>query len=358
MLRKIAMSRTSAGDLNLVYLDSKGLPWVFKQTADGAWHGPTQIPVQTPQLSFQGIVGLGFFGLLGLDQKGVLWFTTQNGDTWNPGGFTLLPNSNPKVTFSDCDYCNVEFGPVLIVGVGSTGVAGGINLYCQLGDLAALSQPALVGLAQTKVSAIDIDVFSGPPETKTSTAVVFTSAQPVDILWSNDGVNWNNAAVQPPANRGAFNWTSVTLVPGNPNRTLQAIALNSADKNLYLFDDTSGAGSNWDSYGTLPNPDGLQFSNMAASIGADGHLQVIGLSGGLPYLIWQDSGGHWQVYQNSQGLGMQLPMNTAAATPIADLVTGIGDQGYLQVGYIGADGSIYVNWQNPQGAWGWYGPLP
>ncbi len=91
---------------------------------------------------------------------------------------------------------------------------------------------------------------------------------------------------------------------------------------------------------------------------ADGNFQVVAVSGGLPYLIWQDAGGHWGNYVSPAGLGMQLPMSTPAAAPLQDLAMGIGDQGFLQVGYIGADGNIYVNFQDLHGNWGWFGPLP
>lgn len=378
MHRKIAMCTAPTGDLNLVYLDNNGNPWTFRQTADGVWHpskaeggAPIQIPVQG-QTTFQAVLGLNGLGLVALDSTGALRFTTQNANIWNAGGFALLPNTGLK--FSDYDWSNVQGLPVLLLGIGAAGGVPSANAnydaYSQYGILAGMSQPTLIpnstGMA---VSATSTNVISAGQATSTaivgliSALALGASSGPV-ILSTVDGVNWNQASVQaypypdlnPPP---AFRPVSLVLVAGNPAQTLQAIALNSSyDGNLYLWNDTSGAGTNWQFYGPLPNPDSLKFSAVAAGMGADGHLQVIGLAGGLPYLIWQDSRGKWSQYENPGGQGMQLPFNSKTAAPLQDLVTGIGNQGYFQVGYIGADGQIYVNWQDPNGNWGWYGPLP
>jgi hypothetical protein len=93
---------------------------------------------------------------------------------------------------------------------------------------------------------------------------------------------------------------------------------------------------------------------VAAANGNGGNLQVVGIStsNGLPYLIWQDaSNGNW----------MGCYQLTYNGPPVVDLAMGTGgpgSQGFLQVGYIGNNGNIYLSYQDLEGAWYSYGPLP
>jgi len=367
MLHRIAMMRNRGGFLNLVFLDPGGNPFAFLQGVDGVWHptkaeapGPTQIPAQT---TFSAVLGVDFFGLLALDQKGSLWSTTQDAEgNWNPNGFSLLPNAllpnGQALSFADFGACQVAGFPVL-VAAGGSGPAP--NVYAQVGVLAqgGLTQPAPIGgeyLSKGSVAAIGIDPNG------VSTAVVVGSSTlagwpPFWCFTSVDGVNWLAAGTP---QETPFGVNLAALVSGNPNGTLQAILLQNGTP--YLIWDASGNGSNWvlfqnQNNGQLPNPDGRQFSMMAAARGNGGNLQVVGISNGLPDLIWQGAGGDWSPYANPQGQGMQLP-DANPMNALLDLAMGTGNQGFLQVGYIGQDGSIYVNWQDQDGNWGWYGPLP
>jgi hypothetical protein len=129
MLHKIAMCRTDAGNLNLVFLDASGQPWAYKQTADGVWH-PTKAEASQPtkitaQVQFSAILGVDFFGLLALDQKGKLWATTQDGnENWNPNGFKQLPN-DINLTITDFSASSVRGFPLIVVALGTTAPARG-----------------------------------------------------------------------------------------------------------------------------------------------------------------------------------------------------------------------------------------
>jgi hypothetical protein len=369
MLHKIAMGRTSKGDLNLIYLDGGGNPYAFKQTADGVWHGPTAVP--SLQKTFVAILALDDgYGLLALDHDGHLWSTTQNQDVWNQNGFSRLPNAS-NLAFSDFSAAEVKGFPLLVAAGG--GAVGGLpNVFAQTGYLAGgdTTQPVPMvggnGMNHSSVAVVGIDPMSGPPDRPddTPTAVVFVGYLAAGVAgWfgcftSTDGKIWLAAAMPPSSNEFIRVGDVAALVSGGDGN-LQAILL-SADGLPYLVWDTSGTGSKWSFYqngGKLPNPNGLQYTMMAAAKGNGGNLQVVGISEELPYLIWQDTGGNWHPYTNPQGQGMQLP-NANPAVPVVDLAMGTGNQGVLQVGYIGQDGKIYVNWQDKNGNWGWYGPLP
>jgi hypothetical protein len=365
MLHRIAMSLTSGGDLNLIFLSpTNGQPLTFFQTSDGAWHptknqggSPTLIQNPAPTTMFQAILGAGVKGLIALDQNGSLWQTTQNGTTWN--GFSLLPNAlQPKPAFVDFATCSGQIDPIFLVACSQA--LSESNLYLQAGsNLAAMPQPVLASLPQM----VRIPTGSYPMVFSSVAAAQFgnqSAAAVVDpvkgwAVWTSNGQTWSGGPL-PASNVPFFQPTACVLVPGNGG--LQAIVLNGNDHNLYLWW-WAGPGSDWSWYGKLPNPDGVSFTTMAAAMGADSHLQVVGIgTDGLPYLIWQNQEGTWAPYKNPDGQGMQLPMKSQAAIPLMDLVMGTGNQDYLQVGYIGADGNIYVNWQNKNGTWDWYGPLP
>jgi len=370
MLHRIAMSQTAAGDLNLIFLGPDGQQLLaYNQTADGVWHptkqeapGPVAIP--NPQnLTFQAILGLnGGNGLLALDLAGKLWFTTQQGNNWNADGFTRVPNQN-DLSFTDFGACETSGTTILIASLASASENDN-NAFTQFGPPGSLSRPGAVG----GIIAPGPPVSLGSIVNWSSIAVADTPA----VLFAIVGGGSGGAAQFAWGGGGGYSWELGTTSPVNTNLlkvaalaasggTLQAIVL---DQNgfPYLFWDASGRGSDFVPYengGQLPNPDGLQFSEMAGCVGADGNFQLVGISGGLPYLIWQDAAnGGWGVYMNPNGQGMQLPMNSPSAVPLQDLVMGFGNQGFLQVGYIGNDGNVYVNWQDKNGNWGWYGPLP
>jgi hypothetical protein len=181
-----------------------------------------------------------------------------------------------------------------------------------------------------------------------------------DAYTSGDGVSWASTS------NDSTEFVQTVLTLGNPGATpLQMISLDfNGIPNLWY--DASGNGTDFIIYdsGPLPNVDNLTFSTLAARKGADGNLQVVLLSvvneatsGALPYLIWQArEDGSWHDYDNPSGQGYQLPI--AVNVNVVDLAVGMGNQAFLQVGYIGSDSNIYVNWQDSAGTWGFFGPLP
>jgi hypothetical protein len=190
---------------------------------------------------------------------------------------------------------------------------------------------------------------------------------------------------------------SVRLVNGNRDGTLQAILLTAPTTpqtgpkiglppyKPTLFWDTSGTGSAWSFY---PQPAALDDANAvvmtAAAIDNGGNLQVIGIGASgvpipvplppnvaypyaypywptiapvvdsYPYGFWQDTGGNWNLYSNGDSVGPPWSTRLPAQNHVCDLAVAMGPQGYLQVGYIGFDGNVYINWMEPEGNWNWY----
>jgi len=226
------------------------------------------------------------------------------------------------------------------------GTLGNASLYCQLLFPSAAPQP-IPYTSQVESAAMAAISPGGTP-----TAVAVALGAGLQVVWAgSDGVNWNAKD----SNNFPLGGTIAALAVGG-NATLQALVL---DQNgvPYLAWDASGNGTNFVTYaensGMLPNQNNIGFSALAAASGNQGNLQVVGIgkTDGLPYLFWQDAAsGSWSGCY-------QLPIDTSAPG-LSDLCTGMGSQQYLQVGYLGTDGKVYVNWQDTNGNWGWYGPLP
>jgi hypothetical protein len=375
-LHQIAMSTAPTGDLNLIFLDANGQPQSFRQTADGVWHplksgGGVPLAIPNPTgISFTAIKGMiDGYGLVALDQTGSLWFTSQRGNIWNADGFSRLA-ALPGQQVIDFDICEVRGSPLFVAFVANPGTLA-TSVFAQWGPLNALTQPVAlpgavgvhaVGFKWNSVAIAGLDPRDqGGGDTPIALAVGTPNQSGgsidnfIEFSASSDFVNWQ--AGQGP--QAAINETFVrvaALIPGYQG-FLQAIVL---DQNgvPYLYKDTSGSGSNFALSGKLLNPYGLQYSTMAACVGTDGNFQVVGLCKGLPYLVTQSAAnGAWSAFKNPNGQGSQLPMTTRSAVPLKDLVMGYGNQRLLQVGYLGEDG-IYVNFQQANGNWGWFGPLP
>jgi hypothetical protein len=92
--------------------------------------------------------------------------------------------------------------------------------------------------------------------------------------------------------------------------------------------------------------------SITAAMGADGHLQVIYIANdGLPYLIWQDQKGGWHYYG-------QLPIDPKNRKSFNSVTATMGADGHLQVICIANDGLPYLIWQDQKGGWYYYGQLP
>ncbi len=335
---------SNAGNLNLIYVDQNGLH-AFTQNSLGVWAVATAPGPNPVNVTFTSVLGLSNV-LFALDQNGKLWRITQDASgNWSSAGFQALPSAVD--TYIDFSVTAVEGIGALICG------ATIASPFVQFGPLdGTLSQP--VQLASVYGPSIAV---AATHKNGTTTAVMLGATASIEInrtsgAYSTDGVNWQSAVI--PQTVGYPD--VVAIATGNAG-TLQAIILSRNLQNNSgipcLLWDSSGNGSNWSWYGPLPNSNGITFTQAAAANGNGGNLQVVGIGAtdGLPYLIWQDaSNGNWMGCY-------QLPIGQNAPKVI-DLCMGTGNQGYLQVAYIGADGKIYVNWQDQNGKWGWYGPLP
>jgi hypothetical protein len=359
-----------SGNLNLVWLNSSGQLLWFNQTSDGVWHAPTPaaiaIPAQTSFAAIKGIDGDNQTGavLLAIDSSGELWVTTQDSqDNRNPGGFTRLPAVTKPVLGGTIPYMAVDAAWVEGVGLVIAAIAG-LPIQFYLFVMSGAGPGALS--APTNVSQSDYAYEPSIAVAGTGNTAVVVTTQYVpsfNISTSGNGLAWT----LPPSPATTEQVATIALTIGaGQGAPLQMLSLDKTGA-LWLFWDDSGNGSNWVPYplnnGQLPTPAGVNFSKLAAKIGGDGNLQVVllGLVGttgaALPYLVWQWQGnGSWSPYSNPGGQGAQLPV--APGVLVTDLAIGIGGQNFLQVGYIGVDQKIYVNWQDDQGNWAWYGPLP
>ncbi len=357
MLHQIALFSNSA-TLNLVYLDKTGVPQAFTQNATGVWasaKAPGPIPAN---VTFKGLAGL-YNVLFAMDQGGKLWSISQDaGGKWANAGFQALPDS----AATSNGYTDFAITPMRGQGVVVAGGTSG-SAYTQFGPLQGpLTAPS--ALTYVEGPTVAASATSLTPQGGL-TAVVLGSTANLEInittcAYSTDGATWLSSTT--PEN---VDYPEIAAIATGNGGALQAIVLsNNLQSNggvPCLMWDSSGNGSNWTWYGPLPNPAGVSFISVAAASGVGGgSLQVVGIGAadGMPYLIWQNAQGTWFPYSNPNGGGMKLPYNGPQIQDLAIGVGGMGSQGYLQVGYIGTDGKIYVNYQDPSGTWGSYGPLP
>lgn len=135
----------------------------------------------------------------------------------------------------------------------------------------------------------------------------------------------------------------------------QVIGLGASDGLPYLiyFETGAYATPRWYWHGLLPNPGNIPFKALATGTGNDANLQVIllGKNDGLPYLIYKVAGGGWH-------WGGRLP--TPAGQQFSAVTTGNGNGGNLQIILLGeTDGLPYLLYQvNSGGSWYWRGLLP
>jgi hypothetical protein len=397
MLHMISMS-TGVGTKNNNYKPSlnlsviiQGNVWVYYQNSQGGWSPALQIPsvnltpnpTSSPQ-PFVAILGVDEYGLLALDEGGILWSTTQTDDgVWSQG---FWPVVNSERMFAAFDAAQVEGFPLLIAETGFIFKPTDPNLlYTQVGSLFQSNQSPLLEVpggsvsGYTSIAVAGIDPSSGPPEYDTPIAVVFVANKANSAAGasglacftnsdpSNDPNSWQEFAL--PAMPSYHRFDVVALVSGNPNGALQAILLLESTSSLFVLADTSGTGSNWALYkpagsaletGLLPFPFGT-YGKIAAASGNDGYLQVVGLRtdrpyNGVPFLAWQDGNGIWSRYSNSEGKTVPLPVGTT--DPLTDLAMGTGSYGRLQVAYVAQNGKILRGEQGEDGTWLKAHPLP
>jgi len=322
------------GKLNLIYINQNGSLQAFSQNAQGQWFDAST-PSNPPQTSCKYIVEIGPT-LYALDQNGQLWSSMQD----NKGNWPAFQPVAPQagLTFVDIAAAEVPSLGVLICALNSNG-----TVYVQLTSSRFVATKLYGPQIAAGVSAL-------------GSAVVLGATSNIEInfingIYSSDGTTWNPANLGQPA---LTNPILAALAPGSGGQ-LQAVVLAAgpqyAGGQPNICSDTSGWGSTWTSPSPLPAGT-TQLSMAAAATGSNGNLQVVGINAadGQPYVIEQQATtGNWIP-------GKSLPMNSGVP-PITDLCTGMGNQNYLQVGYM-AGGKVYVNWQDSKNNWGWFGPLP
>ena len=139
-------------------------------------------------------------------------------------------------------------------------------------------------------------------------------------------------------------------VPGETiyQNTLQLIGLGANDGLAYLaaWQDNSG---NWTSKDLLLAY-GNKYSQLVTGVGNNNYLQIIGLGlDGFAYLAaWQDNGGFWHA-TTSNGADFQLPGQTA---PLSQIYAGRGASALQVIGLSQIGGLPYLaGWQDGSGSW-------
>jgi len=410
MPHRIAVSLCSAeplgGDpvsLFLSYLDDDGGVWMFQQTPDGVWAGPQQIGVLLGDVQVVGLVGLqNYLIALGqIEEDGVeygaasplvLLISTfsQQGASPEISDWSIFEYLNPQpqdeggpydapIDIQDVSAVLATFDDNTYLLIGAASGDAGLFVFS-----ANLSQSA--GIPPTTIDTMGAWIDVGLGSGASSPAIALTSEGSVVFFGisggfpfgfvSADGMNWDPilslfiGTFELGALLGGY--TSIELTPGNPNETLQAILLNANIGQPILWYDDSGEGLDWGYYGDLLPANVINpptFRTIAAGFGNDGNLQVVGIGptvypGNLPYLIWQDVNGGWSPYPYDGSTGEYVTLGNdflGLKTQPIDLAIGMGWTGNqapaLQVGYLGEDGNIYINWQDPEGAWHWYAGL-
>ena len=388
--------------LYVFFVNQQGQLGSYVQTGDGVWHttGPGTafaavqlLPTDSSEnqitalsiiaLDLQlgwyfNIISSGSLIVLGSDHNlYVAFFTDEN--AWSE--FSLLPN-NEDLYFADFAATNTLDDTVVIAQ--ATQANNGFYAYDSLrSSLSNMTDPSLISGSES---------LTGP-----AASVVFTVTYPSSGTQINEfiyvlGLTGNktsvcSAMVGSPNNDGTITWTQIAAVPplslysnptavvlvvGYPSPTLQAILLF-ATEIPYLVWYSSSPGQffgvpllpSWVTYGFLPNNANYSttaWSTAAAGVGWANNLQVVGLQieSTQPLLISQDTTGTWYPLSASQP---NNPPNQPTQLPgllepqFTDLAIGMGPQGFLQVAYLAQDGSVFINFQDTYGSWGWYAGL-
>jgi hypothetical protein len=395
--------------LYLEYLDSNGQPWCFVQNAEGIWQPSVQNRLP-PGGMLQGLQAAGpssgpyFFGI---NNNGLLLYApAELGSFFETVALNYSDNANYSVRDFAVDYPQPS-GPMLGAFINPYG-----DLWAlPLGQMPNAVTPVLLGTAFG-------GQYLGSPGTNYVAVghvalgdTANMEGKSIGVIFAiNDG-SFGTAKVQgwtttdqgmtfTPVNLGPVPantyFCSVRLVNGNPDGTLQAILLTAPTPEtepeagllpyrVTLFWDSSGTASSWTFDAPAAFYDNPTVAMTAAAKGNVGNLQVIGIgpSGvpipvplppnvaypywayiapvveSYPNLFWQDTGGNWNSYNNpdSYGPGYGPPWSTSLPTTqkrVCDVAISMGPQNYLQVGYIGFDGNVYINWQDNGGTWHWY----
>ena len=346
---------------------------------------------------FVSICGLNNI-LIGLGADGFMYMSTYSQALGWWGGFELIqpavPPGSPAYAAASISEFSAQvvlfnWQAVLVIAAvasspGTIGPGGGLNFdsrfFCYTQNLSTQTagnwSPISVGISNARLPSLgwtDLNIAATGNMGVSLLGASGGQAGPGAIFgWSSsDGVRWNSAIFQNPTQPAWFTPAPVQdilLTVGATGQPNQGIVLSGGQPRLCY--DISGSGAGWALYGgsLLPanvvNPP--SFLTSAAGLGNGGNLQLVSLGhtvfpGVLPWLLWQDTGGHWHPfpYDPASGEYVNLASNFGGSRPSPiDLAVGAGWTGNqtptLQVAYLASDGNVYITWQDSQGGWHWY----
>jgi hypothetical protein len=375
---------TNDGDLNVIFLDQTGLPYAWRQDANGDWNpkppnrsaidrNPVAEPISIPVpagTTFRSILGINFYGVIALDVEGSLWVTKANNgqnDSWKHTPFIQV-NSVAGLTIVNFDADTVRGFDIVVAAI----VEETLDVYAFYGDIGGFSDPVQIeGYQFTDLAIIGVDPDTGTVHDRTDnpTAIIVGvnsgGAGGSYSLASGDMVNWQDSLIANPAilipaegdipQIGGYPIQAVgALVVGNPFvGSLNAFLVDTQNLSWMVTSDNQLL-PQFQYSGTegLNNPMEATNSSLAGGY-ANGNVYVAAISTiqpGFNSVIWQDAAGVWHK------LHYWLPQGDHAIE-VTDLAIGIGSQGVLQIAYTTYTDDIYVNWLDGSGTWQWYGPL-
>jgi hypothetical protein len=151
------------------------------------------------------------------------------------------------------------------------------------------------------------------------------------VNYAGDGISWDNSPVQTQIDPAGSTVVvgSVVATPGNPDGIIQVLLvtpppppevqspigtpgqvwlLYCSPETIRNFSNPNVPIVNWIAYGLLPAT--APVAQVATGVGNSGNLQVVCISlplgnyaYGFPYLFWQDTYGNWWPYYNGQSEG-------------------------------------------------------
>lgn len=354
----MATGRGNGGNLQVVLLGAvDGLPYLTYQVAtSGNWYwrgGPLPNPNSVPFRAVATGVGnddnLQVIGIGRNDFLPYLIYQVESSGNWYwagqkpssiPSGVQFSTVANGAKSFIEYAYGELvmpalrasdgaPFGARQIIEDGSWGSLGELPGGAHLKGLITLQVPGTLYL-------FGLGTSDGLPYWLH-----------LDECWPGHAC-WREGALPDPG----VPLSALAAEVGNGNNR-QLVGLGANDGLPYLLYQGSVSG-NWTWAGMLPNPDSVRFRAVAIGKGNGGNLQVvlIGANDGLPYLIYQvQSSGSWY---------WAGPLPDPNGVQFSSVVASVGSAGNLQVILLGAyDGLPYLIYQrSADGSWHWYGPLP
>lgn len=357
----------------LLGLDDQGALWWAASDTNNVWGTPwTRIPAPRPYQYFDAVsnVNAGIF-LIG-SRNGVADTQAFDGTNWQANSdWSSTPPANSQFTYPNTPGQPIPF--LVKFPPPFADVAVDNNVAIREED----SAPVPCGLTSGPGAAPD---FSDPNPTG-----IMGGGEPFSLYVDPDSNDWAwstmpAAQITDEDDEGETETAQAPPYPTAGNAYEQysgaftGIWLNvplmfmlGTDGNIYVDDAADGGVANWTYGGKLPNPLGLVYTKALWTIGgpraADGvpaTVRVILLGKetanapaypylvSMPYELLHQGPANWAW----QWIGQMPSQNPAVAVLDFDIQQGYPD---VQVGLLGADGDIYINYQDVNGNWAFYG---